>query len=65
MSGVFPVLIGLAMAAVLVVLVFGVLGMLRGGAFNRRHSNRLMRLRVFMQFAAVILIALAFMFRDG
>jgi hypothetical protein len=33
-----------------------VLTMARGGDFNRRHSNKLMRLRILMQAIAVVLI---------
>jgi hypothetical protein len=65
MSGAFPVLIGIALAAVLLTLVVGVLAMLKGGEFNARHGNRLMRLRVGVQFAALVLIGLAFLLRDG
>ena len=51
-----------AVAATAVVLVVGILAMLRGGRFNARNSNRLMRARIAAQFAAVVLIALAFLF---
>jgi len=62
MSGVLSILIALAVAATLAVLGFGLFSMARGGAFNARNSNRLMRLRVLLQFAAIILIGLAFLF---
>ena len=51
-----------AVAATLVVLVVGLIAMLRGGAFNAKKSNRLMRARIAFQFAAILLIALAFLF---
>ena len=51
-----------AVAATAVVLVVGVIAMLRGGAGNAGKSNRLMRARIAVQFAAVVLIALAFLF---
>jgi len=54
-----------ALGAVLVALGLGVLSMLKGGAFSRRYGNRLMRLRVLLQFTALALIALAFFLRDG
>lgn len=46
----------IACLAVVVVLMVGVLGFAKGGEFNRRHANRIMRLRILMQFIAVILI---------
>ncbi|MCG8689628.1 MAG: twin transmembrane helix small protein [Minwuiales bacterium] len=59
MSGLLPFLIGLLLLSVLAVLGTGVVAMLRGGDFNRKYGNKLMRLRVLLQFAAVILILLA------
>lgn len=46
-----------AVAAVVVVLVFGLVNMLRGGSPNL--SQRLMRLRVLLQFLAIIVIMAA------
>ena len=65
LQAVFPMLIGVALAAVLVVLLVGVIGMLRGGAFNRRYGNGLMRLRVILQGVAVTLIVLYAVFIRG
>ena len=59
MSGLLPFLIGLLLLSVLAVPGTGVVAMLRGGDFNRKYGNKLMRLRVLLQFAAVILILLA------
>ena len=59
MSDLLPFLIGLLLLSVLAVLGTGVVAMLRGGDFNRKYGNKLMRLRVLLQFAAVILILLA------
>lgn len=56
LRAVFPMSIAVALAAVLTVLVVGVVGMLRGGAFNRRYGNGLMRLRVILQGVAIALI---------
>ena len=58
----FPWLIVIAAAATLAVLVAGIVAMLRQGEFNARRSNRLMRYRVLFQFAAIALIAIAFLF---
>jgi hypothetical protein len=65
LGAVFPMLIVVALAAVLVVLLTGVVGMLRGGAFNRRYGNTLMRLRVILQGVAVVLIVIYVAFVRG
>ncbi len=46
----------IASFAVLAILLVGIGGFARGGAFNRKHGNRLMRWRLYAQFIAVILI---------
>jgi hypothetical protein len=46
----------IACLAVLAVLVVGVGGFARGGEFNRKYGNKLMRLRILLQFIAVVLI---------
>lgn len=60
MSGALNIAILVAIAAVFVVLCFGIYSLFRGGEFARSHSNRLMRLRVLAQFVAVILLMAAF-----
>ena len=50
-----------ACLAVLGVLIVGVLGFARGGEFNKKYANKIMRLRLLLQFIAVILI-LAFVY---
>ena len=47
-----------AIVAVFVVLAFGVVNLVRTDAQARSRSNKLMRLRVLVQFIAVILICL-------
>lgn len=50
-----------AIAAVFIILVFGIVNLARQDANQASRSNRLMRLRVIMQFVAVIiLIAIGF-----
>lgn len=61
MSSALPILIPLVVLATLVVLGLGIFSMVKGGRFNARNSNRLMRLRVLVQFVAVLLIAVAFL----
>ncbi|GGK17772.1 twin transmembrane helix small protein [Salinarimonas ramus] len=48
------ILVGVAIGLVLVVLVLGLANMLRGGSANR--SQQLMRMRVLLQFVAIIVI---------
>ncbi len=57
LSALLKVLIGIALAATVVVLFAGVVSMARGGNFNARWGNKLMRLRVIVQGAAVALLA--------
>jgi hypothetical protein len=57
MSNAFSgVVVPLAIAAVAVVLVLGLFNMMRGGSPNT--SQKLMRLRVLLQFVAIIIIML-------
>lgn len=50
--------IGLAMLAVIVILTTGIGGFARGGEFNRKHGNRMMRWRIIAQAVAIVLIML-------
>lgn len=58
MSGFIIVFLVIAMAATLGVLLFGVISMARGGEFNRRYSNKLMRMRIVFQGIALVLFAI-------
>jgi nitrogen fixation-related uncharacterized protein len=57
----FAILIAIALAAVVVVLIVGVFAMARGGEFNDKYGNRMMRWRVALQALAVIMM-LVFVF---
>ena len=57
--------VAIACLAVLVILMIGVGGFAKGGEFNRKHSNRLMRYRIIAQAIAVALILLFVFFRRG
>ena len=46
----------IACLAVLGVLAFGIGSFVKGGEFNRKNANKIMRLRLLLQFVAVILI---------
>ena len=50
--------IAIAMLAVLAILATGISGFAKGGEFNRKHGNRMMRLRLVAQAVAVALIML-------
>jgi preprotein translocase subunit SecG len=50
------IIAAIACLAVVVVLMVGVGGFAKGGAFNRKYANKLMRLRLLAQFIAVVLI---------
>jgi hypothetical protein len=51
-------LVGLAMLVVLAILATGIGGFARGGEFNRKNGNRLMRWRIIAQAVALALIML-------
>ncbi len=60
----FFIAAAVASLAVVVVLAIGIGGYARGGEFNRKYANRLMRLRILTQAIAVLLICL-FVFMKG
>lgn len=53
----------LIMLATLAVLITGLVAMFKGGEFNSKYGNKLMRARVGFQFAALVVIGLIFMAR--
>ena len=61
-SALFFLMIGFALATAGVLLV-GIVSMLRGGEFNSRHGNKLMRARVILQGITLALLALLFLAR--
>ena len=58
----FFVLVLIAMFITLGVLATGIIGMARGGEFNAKYGNKLMRVRVIAQGVALALFALAVLF---
>ena len=50
------IILMLALLAVAGILGWGVLTMARGGAYNIKHSNRIMRYRIIFQAIALIII---------
>ena len=57
------VVVVLAMATVAIIILIGIGGFGRGGDFNRKHANKIMRLRIGAQFVAVLLILTFVYFR--
>ena len=58
LNSIFPFIIITVLIAVLIVLLIGIISMLKGGEFNKRWGNKLMRARVALQGLAIILILL-------
>ncbi len=54
-----------ACLGVLVILMTGIGGFAKGGDFNRKHANKIMRLRIVAQFVAVVMILLFVWLRKG
>ena len=60
-----PYAIFIVLFSVLLVLFIGIISMLRGGDFNKRWGNKLMRARVILQGLAILLILLtAYLFTN-
>ena len=55
---ILPILLAVSLAAVMLVLIVGVIAMARGGEFNRKYGQKMMRWRVGLQALAVGLILL-------
>ncbi|MGH1376558.1 MAG: twin transmembrane helix small protein [Alphaproteobacteria bacterium] len=52
--------LGLSLLSVLGVLTLGLYAMAKGGEFNDKYANKLMRLRVALQGLAILLLALSY-----
>jgi uncharacterized membrane protein len=50
------ILVGIAIGLVAIVLMVGLYSLYRGGDFARSYSNKIMRLRIVAQFAAIVVI---------
>ena len=57
-------IIAIPALVVLGILMVGVGGFARGGEFNRKHANRIMRYRIAAQAVAVVIILLAVYLRS-
>ena len=58
------VLIALAMLSVAGILLWGVITMARGGEYNKKNSNRIMRYRIVFQAAALFIFLGLLLIRD-
>ena len=63
MSDPLFIVVALAALAVFAILMVGIGGFARGGEFNRKHANRIMRYRIAAQAVAVALILVFVFFR--
>ena len=54
-----------ACLVVLVILMFGIGGFAKGGEFNAKYANKIMRLRIIAQFVAVLLLVGFVWLRSG
>lgn len=57
------IIVAVACLLVLFILLLGIGGFAKGGEFNRKYANKIMRARVLAQFAAVVLILLFVLIR--
>ncbi len=64
-AAVLNALILAALAATVIVLIAGVIAMLRGGEFNRKYGNKLMRARVAMQALVIALLFVLYLINRG
>ncbi|MDE0944560.1 MAG: twin transmembrane helix small protein [Alphaproteobacteria bacterium] len=65
MSTFLTILLGISLAAVVVVLMLGISAMGKGGEFNRKYGNVLMRWRIVLQLVAVIIMVMLFFVNKG
>ncbi|MFD0981569.1 MULTISPECIES: twin transmembrane helix small protein [Tropicimonas] len=59
------IVVAIAVLLVLAILLTGIGGFAKGGEFNRKHANRIMRYRIYAQFVAIILVLAFVYFRRG
>ena len=64
MKSVVGILLAAALAVTVAVMATGLVAMFRGGEFNRKYGNVLMRCRVASQAVTVALLALWFFYDD-
>ena len=65
MENILTGLLYIAMLAVVITLGFGIFNMYKSDDKSRSRSNKLMRLRVVLQFAAVLIIIAIFLIKQN
>ena len=61
----FNFIVFILLGAVAVVLIMGIYTLFKGGNTSKKYSNKLMQLRVLLQFIAIIvLVLMAYFFKD-
>lgn len=65
MTTLLNIVLAIAMFSVLGVLFMGIYSMGRGGEFNRKYGNLLMRWRIILQLVAVAVMLLIFYVNQG
>ncbi len=65
MHAILSILLGVLMAAVLIVLLVGVAIFVKGGELNNRWSTRLMSLRVATQAVALVTLGILLLMRSS
>jgi hypothetical protein len=56
MRDILPIALAIMLVAVAATLAMGFYSLFRGGEFGRKWSNKLMRLRVALQFTAILIL---------
>ena len=59
------IVVAIAVLIVLFILLTGIGGFAKGGDFNRKHANKIMRYRIYAQAVAVVLILIFVLVRRG
>jgi hypothetical protein len=59
------ILVAIACLVVLGILLTGVGGFAKGGDFNKKHANKIMRWRIYAQAVAIVLILIFVLVRGG
>lgn len=59
------IIVAIAVLIVLAILIVGIGVFAKGGEFNRKHANRIMRYRLYAQAVAVVLILVFLYFRQS
>ncbi len=62
---VFAYLIPIGLGVVFLTLLFGIYTLFRGGDFSRSWSNKAMRFRVLAQFAVIVLLVGAMLWKQS